>query len=128
MKHKLLIFTLLCSVTFSWAQTGKTTEPPVLTYVERMPEPGFDIYVFLGSHIVYPPKAIEDDVQGKVMVSFIVNETGKLSDFKIIRSVSPECDAEAIRVLKEMPSWKPGMQSGKPVKVQFSLPILFKLE
>lgn len=60
---------------------------------------------------------------GRVYVEFVISETGKVEDVKVKRGVSPECDQEAIRVIQNMPNWKPGMQNGKPVKVLFNLPI-----
>ncbi len=77
--------------------------------------------------MIYPDKALEDNLEGKVMVSFVVDKVGKVKDVKVKKSISPELDKEAIRVVKGMPLWKPGMQAGIPQNVQLYLPILFKL-
>ena len=82
---------------------------------------------FMQSHISYPPGPRERDIQGKVVVGFIVNEDGSLTDFRIVRSVQKELDAEAMRVAKLLPKFKPAMKNGKAVKAVFEFPISFKL-
>ncbi|PLX05499.1 MAG: hypothetical protein C0598_14460 [Marinilabiliales bacterium] len=103
----------------------------VFTVVETMPEfPGgrSELYKYLGENIKYPESAKKDGVQGKVFVSYVVNTDGSITDAKILRGVSEELDAEALRVIKSMPNWKPGEQKGKKVRVAFNLPINFKLD
>jgi TonB family protein len=93
---------------------------------ENMPEfPGGTdaLNKFLVSNIRYPIAAKEAGIEGKVMVSFTVDQNGKVNDVKIIRGVNPELDAEALRVVSMMPDWKPGT----PGKVSMTLPIQFKL-
>lgn len=85
------------------------------------------LMAYISNNIHYPAKAQENGIQGKVMVSFIVEKDGSLSDIKVVRSVNDLLDAEAIRVVKGMPKWTPGMQSGKPVRTRFTLPIPFRL-
>ena len=82
---------------------------------------------FIQKSIQYPDSARENDVQGRVVIGFIVNEDGSLSDITVRKSVSWDIDREALRVVKLMPKFKPGTQDGKPVRVQFTLPIMFKL-
>ena len=82
---------------------------------------------FIGANIHYPDKAIKDGKQGTVVCQFVVNSKGKISDVKIMRSVSPEMDAEAVRVIKSMPTWTPGKQDGKAVNTAYTLPIRFRL-
>ena len=91
----------------------------------RFPEGNVQQYIAWNLH--YPEKALKDKVEGKVYVQFVIDTTGKVVEPKVIRGVSPELDAEALRVVSEMPAWKPGMQRGKPVRVSFTLPVIFKL-
>jgi periplasmic protein TonB len=103
----------------------------IFTSVEQIPTfpGGFDaFYKYLAQNIHYPAGAAKDHIQGKVFVIFVVEKDGSLTDMKIIRGVSPDIDAEAIRVLKSSPKWKPGIQNGRPVRVQFSVPISFSLQ
>jgi TonB family protein len=82
---------------------------------------------YLARSIRYPQQAREKRIQGRVIITFIVEKNGSLSDFRILRSVEPSLDAEALRVLKISPQWIPGTQFGKPVRVQYSVPIGFSL-
>jgi TonB family protein len=105
-------------------------EAAVFTVVEQMPEfQGGEqkLLEFLSSHMQYPDAARTGGIQGKVYVSFVVNEIGKISDVKILRGIGGGCDEEALRVVKLMPPWTPGKQQGKAVKTMFNLPIDFKL-
>ena len=102
-------------------------------YTQHQVEPEFPggdslMMVFLGANIRYPQLEKENDIQGKVVIGFIVNEDGTLSDFTLLRSVSPGLDAEAMRVAKLMPSFRPATKLGQPVKSQYNLPVLFKLQ
>jgi len=114
--------------------TGQLTivnQEEVYTVVEQMPEfPGGEsaLPAFLGKEIKYPDEAIKNGIQGKVYVTFVVGSDGSVKNAKIARGVDPLLDAEAIRVVNEMPKWKPGKQSGKDVAVQFTIPINFKLQ
>jgi len=105
--------------------------PQVFEFVEQMPEfPGGmeRIQKYLAEKIRYPDQARENNVQGRVIVRFVVNETGNISDVQVQRGIGGGCDEEAVRVVKGMPKWKPGKQNGRPVKVYFTLPITFRLE
>jgi len=100
------------------------------TYVEQMPEfPGGDAarLKFLFNNLKYPIMARESGIQGTVYVTFVVSKTGQISGVSVIRGIGGGCDEEAIRVVKLMPPWIPGRQNGKPVPVQFSLPMRFTL-
>ncbi len=102
----------------------------VFMVVEEMPEfPGGqgELMKYIAQNIKYPVKAQQKEVQGRVTVSFVVSRDGSLRDFRIVRSVDPDLDAEAIRVIKSMPDWKPGKQRGKNVAVKYTLPITFRL-
>lgn len=97
--------------------------------VEEMPQfPGGNeaMQKYIAENLKYPKTAIKGE-QGRVIVSFVVNKRGKVGDVKLIRSVSPELDAEAVRVIQDMPDWIPGKQRGKAVNVRYTIPIVFKL-
>ena len=97
---------------------------------ERAEFPGGvqELIKYLSSSVKYPPKARENGIQGRVVVKYIVNEEGYLSEIIILKSVHPLLDAEAIRVAQEMPKWIPGKIGGIPVKSYFTMPVSFKLE
>jgi TonB family protein len=102
----------------------------VFASVEHLPEFPGGIQAFgkfLASNIRYPKDAREKGIQGRVIIAFVVEKDGSLSDYKIIRSVSSDLDAEALRVLEMSPMWSPGTQKGEAVRVQYSVPISFKL-
>ena len=99
--------------------------------VEQMPEfqGGQEAFMkFIIENVKYPRKASENNIQGKVLVNFIILSSGKIDNAKVIQSVSPELDVEALRVVSLMPDWKPGMQGGKVVDVEYTMPIQFKLQ
>ncbi|MDC0204201.1 energy transducer TonB [Flavobacteriales bacterium] len=98
--------------------------------VENMPEfPGGDLGLmqYIQKNVRYPPIAKEYNITGKVYVSFIVDRQGKVTNVKIVRGVDKNLDAEAVRVVKSLPKYKPGKQRGKPVRVMFTIPINFTL-
>ena len=98
--------------------------------VEEMPEfPGGmqALIDFLKANVQYPEAAKQAGASGRVTTSFIVGEDGVCRDFKVLRGVSPELDAEALRVLGLMPKWSPGKQDGKPVPVRYTVPVTFNL-
>ncbi len=82
---------------------------------------------YLYRNIKYPADAMKRGVQGRVMVQFVVNSDGSISESKILKSVDPALDAEALRVVNGMPKWSPGKEAGKYVRVRYSLPITFKI-
>ena len=98
--------------------------------VENMPEfPGGDLGLmkYIQKNVKYPPIAKEYNITGKVYVSFIVDRQGKVTNVKIVRGVDKNLDAEAVRVVKSLPKYKPGKQRGKAVRVMFTIPINFTL-
>lgn len=102
----------------------------VFIAVETMPEfPGGTTAMmeYLSKSVKYPSDALAVKITGKVFVSFIINEKGKVTDVKVLRGIGTSCDKEAIRVVSEMPDWKPGIQNDETVKVKFTLPVVFKL-
>ncbi len=82
---------------------------------------------YIQENIVYPAAAAEAGIEGRVVLSFIIDETGRLTDARIIRSAEPRIDAEALRAVTSSPLWKPGMQGGHPVKVSYTVPVIFSL-
>ena len=103
----------------------------VFTSVEQMPQfPGGDeaLMKFLSSHINYPPMAAENNVQGKVILQFVVGTDGRVGEVKIARSVDKDLDKEAVRVVKSLPKFIPGRQNGQAVPVWYTLPVSFKLQ
>ena len=98
--------------------------------VDVMPEyPGGinAMFDFIQKNVKYPESAKDKGIEGKVYVQFVVEKDGNISDINILRGVSKDIDDEAVRVIKSMPKWKPGIQNGKPVRVQYTLPFKFQL-
>ena len=113
------------------APTDGVAKDEVFMVAEQMPEfPGGmkELLKFLQNNLKYPENAMKNNVQGRVIVQFVVEKDGTLTEFKVARSVDPDLDAEALRVLQIMPKWKPGMQRGKIVRVKFTVPVSFKLQ
>ena len=106
-------------------------EEVVFQVVEQMPEfPGgmAECMKFLAHNIKYPVAAQQAKIEGRVIVQFVVGRDGSISNVEAIRGVSPELDAEAIRVVSMMPKWNPGKQRGRAVAVKYSMPIMFRLQ
>lgn len=109
----------------------KSDTTTVFRVVEKMPEyPGGikALMSYIASNLHYPEIAKKEGIQGRVFVNFVVNKDGSISNINILRGLSPECNAEVIRVVKGMPKWIPGEQKGKPVRVSFNLPVKFALK
>jgi protein TonB len=108
---------------------GAPPEPePEFTFVEQDPQPpGGDLQAYFGKNIKYPQKAISQDIEGKVFVTFVVTSSGEVDDVKLLKGIGYGCDEEAIRVVKSMPRWTPGKNGGREVKVRMNIPIVFKL-
>ena len=87
-----------------------------------------ELLKFLAENIKYPPLARENNIQGNVALTFVVNKNGSVSDVTILRDIGGGCGKEAVRVVNSMPRWNPGEANGNPVKVRFTLPVRFKLE
>ena len=127
----------------SKAQVQTYTPPPppkpveeeateeIFVVVEKQPEfPGGTtaLMKFLGDNIKYPVIAQENGIQGRVITNFVVERDGSISDVQVVRGQDPSLDREAVRVIKTMPRWTPGQQRGKPVRVRFTLPVVFRLQ
>jgi TonB family protein len=107
-----------------------SADEQVFTIVEEMPSfPGgeAELFKYLGRNLNYPQTARNDGVSGVVYLTFVVEKNGRLRDAKVLRGIGGGCDEEAVRVVSTMPAWKPGRQSGRPVNVQYNLPIRFSL-
>lgn len=127
---------------FASVEENKVTAPPapVVTVVEEEADevfnvveenaefPNGDVQAYLGKKIVYPEIAIDNGIQGRVTLQFVVEKDGSITDIKVVRGVDSSLDKEAVRVVKEMPKWKPGKQRGKPVRSRFTLPVMFRLQ
>lgn len=133
MKHYLIcIGFLLFSAGISFAQEGKSNIPrQVFTFVEQAPGfpggPGV-LKQFLARHIRYPKSAYKNDIEGKVVVRFIVEADGSISDPEIMQALDPDCDKETLRVIRKMPKWNPGRQNGAFVATYYQLPVTFSLQ
>jgi protein TonB len=114
--------------------TGAVEAPPppeIFRYVEQMPEfAGGDVNAYIAKNIKYPQAAVQNGIEGRVVVQFVVSEDGSISDAKVVgnKRLGGGLEDEAIRVVRGMPNWRPGKQNGRPVKVYFTLPITFRLE
>ena len=103
----------------------------VFDVVEEMPSfPGGNgaLQSYLASNLKYPVVAQENGVQGRVTVGFVVERDGSVTDVKVVRSVDPSLDREAVRVVKSMPKWTPGKQNGATVRVKYNVPVVFRLQ
>ncbi len=108
----------------------EVAEAEIFTVVEESPSfPGGDEarIRFLTENIKYPQIARESSISGTVYVTFVVEKNGNVTDVRVLRGIGGGCDEEAVRVIKAMPKWSPGKQRGKPVRVQFNMPIKFTL-
>jgi protein TonB len=105
-------------------------EPEPYVFVKEMPSfPGGNeaLMRYIMEHVVYPPDAAANGIQGTVLLRFVVSSTGDVSRVEVTRSANPLLDEEALRVISALPRWKPGKQDGNPVPVWFSVPVIFVL-
>ena len=113
-----------------WTVTEPKPEEEVFMVLEDQPEfPGGEMAMlqFMAENLVYPESCKEQKIQGRVMVTFVVAKDGSVTETEVVKSVNPEIDAEALRVVNSMPKWKPGKQNGKEVRVKMTVPVIFKL-
>ena len=112
-------------------EVKKEVESKIFDVVEQPPSfPGGQsaLLSWLSNNIHYPPVAEENGIQGRVVVSFVVEPDGTVSNVQVVRGVDPSLDKEAVRVTKSMPKWVPGKQNGQAVRVKYNLPVTFKLQ
>lgn len=112
------------------AQTTKENKEKVYEKCEVLPEyPGGELamFKFLADVQKYPEEAVKRGEQGRVVVSFVVEKDGSLTDIEVTKHATPTLDKAAVEAVKKMPKWKPGMNKGKKVRVQFALPITYRM-
>ena len=117
--------------TIAQPEPPKEEETKVFDVVEQMPSfPGGPsaLFEYLSKNIKYPVVAEENGIQGRVIVTFVVERDGSITDVRIAKSVDPSLDKEAQRVVKSMPKWIPGKQNGSPVRVKYTVPVTFRLQ
>ena len=131
---KLILLLLMAGCCLMTANAQKTvvsqTDQKVFDTVEQMPEyPGGmqAMIEFLQTNMKYPEDAAKQKVEGRVMVQFVVETDGSVSDVHVAKQVFPSLDAEAVRVVQAMPKWTPGKEKGKVVRVKYNLPIVFRM-
>ena len=128
---KQLVFIVMAMLGMPLLAQGPIVPDSVIyDYCEEMPEfPGGEgkLLQFIAENVRLPKCVTDAGVKGRCVVEFVVEKDGTISDFKIVRSLHKDCDAEAIRVLQTMPRWKPGMERGKPVRVKYTVPVEFRL-
>ena len=125
----LLVALALFCCTSVMAQT-EVEDDAIFVVAENAPEfPGGtdSLYAYIARNIKYPEAAKKEKIEGRVFVTFVIEKDGQVSSAKILRDIGGGCGEEAIRVVKNMPKWKPGTQRGKPVRFQFNLPVSFLL-
>ena len=132
---KLMILSLMALFGLTTVNAQKTVvaekNQQVFDVVEQMPEypGGFQaLFEYLGQNVKYPEDAEKQKIEGRVLANFVVETDGSISNVEVIKPAFPSLDAEAVRVLSAMPKWTPGMQSGKVVRVRFTVPINFSLK
>jgi len=121
----LLVSLSLALFTTTNAQSQKHK---ALEYAKQMPEPTFDMPKFLHTHLKYPKDAQSANIEGRVIVKFVVDEQGKVIDPVVVRKANPSLDKEALRVVSLLPRFTPAKDNGKNVAVYYHLPINFVLE
>ncbi len=129
MKNLIFLFFALISMQTVFAQPDK--EKMIYDYPEQMPQypgGGDAMHHFIADNLVYPVKAREEGISGKVYVSFVVEVDGSITNVEIRRGQHELLNNEAIRLVKSMPNWKPGSIRGKLVRTRYTLPIVFRLE
>lgn len=116
-----------------WKEEGPAidTSDEIVTFCELMPE--FDgghelMHKFIKENLNYPEDARRNKIEGRVVLQFVVNRDGSLSQIEVLKSLGFGLDEEAIRLIKLMPNWKPGRQNGNLVRVKYTLPMVFKLK
>lgn len=130
--RKIILMLLLTCVSFTVnAQNADNSDEKLYEMVDQMPVyPGGmeALMKYMSSNLVYPKDAEKKKLEGKSLIGFIVEKDGSITDVKVVQSSISEFDAEAMRVVKGMPKWKPGKNGNTPVRVQFNIPVWFRLK
>jgi len=128
---KSILLVLVCFISLTTiAQNQTDNDTTIYSVVDEMPQfPGGDsaMVAYLTHNLHYPQTEKEKGIQGKVFVGFVVEKDGIISNVEVKKGIGEECDAEAVRVIKEMPTWNPGKQNSECVRVSLVLPINFKI-
>lgn len=132
---KFIIMSLMALFGLTTVSAQKTVvakkNQQVFDVVEKMPEyPGGQaaLFEYLQNNVKYPADAEKKKVEGRVLVTFVVNTDGSITDIEVVRKTFPSLDAEAVRVISGMPRWKPGEQKGQKVRVKYTVPLTFRLK
>lgn len=126
-------FSVICFFFMMALPMNAQSESSTKVYYEVDEMPSFPgglngLMTFLAQNMVYPVTAQENGVQGRVTVSFVVETDGSITDVEVAHSVDPFLDREAMRIVKAMPKWTPGKKDGKPVRVKYTVPVVFRLQ
>lgn len=131
-KLTLILATLLMAASYATAQEDNDNDEFICgTFISNSPEfPGGtdSLYKFLESNLKYPEDAKKDSIQGRVICRFTIDTDGSITDIRVLRSVHPSLDAEAVRVLSAMPKWVPAETDGKKTRCKFVFPVVFKMD
>jgi protein TonB len=130
MKKLILLVALALFCSTSVMAQAEVEDDAIFVVAENAPEfPGGSdsLYAYIARNIKYPETAKKEKIEGRVFVTFVIEKDGQVSSAKILRDIGGGCGEEAIRVVKNMPKWKPGTQRGNPVRFQFNLPVSFML-
>ena len=125
-----IVLAIMVTLSINAQSEGTPVEETVYDVVEEMPQfPGGPsaLFEYLSNNLQYPVVAEENGVQGRVIVTFIVEKDGSISNAKVVKAVDPSLDKEAIRLVESMPNWIPGKQNGEPVRVKYTVPVTFRL-
>jgi TonB family protein len=125
LKFLILYFCMLMPLYVFALQPGP--EQPIYHCIRQSAVFNGDVYQYIAEHIEYPRKARKSKIEGRVLVDFQVDESGKVSDAHVVKSLESVCDKEAIRVVESMPAWQPGQENGRVVKSRYALSVLFTL-
>lgn len=131
-KLTLILVTLLMTATYATAQEDNDNDE-FIGFIQFPKEPEFpggtdSLAKFICSNLKYPEDAKKDSIQGRVICRFTIDTDGSVTDIRVLRSVHPSLDAEAVRVLSAMPKWVPAETNGKMIKRKFTFPVVFKMD
>jgi len=131
MKHILFIVALMGSLDMA-AQTTREQDEPLeamsYSHVEQNPRPYYNVKKYIARHLIYPNYARGHEIEGTVIIKFLVTATGKITECEIAKGIGGGCDQQALKVIRKMRPWHPGRQNGKPVQVWCTIPVEFKLK
>jgi len=130
MRNLIFLLLLLFNIGALFAQNDSIEQDSFILVTEFIPSfPGGEIKLnaYLAENLVYPIEATQNQIEGKVYISFIVKSNGTITNVKLFRGIGYGCDEEALKVVRSMPNWIPGHLNGKPANIQMMLPIWFKL-